>query len=73
MESAEREKDARGSLSKAKRLSMAKSEAAFFKEKKPLKTELKIPIHRRDKRSEESNVRFCETQVISNKADQANQ
>lgn len=73
MESAERDKEARGSLSKVKRLSMAKSEAAFFKEKKPQRTELKIPIHRRDKKAEESNVRFYETQVISNKIDQASQ
>jgi hypothetical protein len=66
MESAERKKEGRGSLSKVKRLSMAKSEAAFFKDKKALRTELKIPINRRDKKTEEGNPRFYDTQVISN-------
>lgn len=48
MESAE--KETKNSLSKMKRLSMAKSEAVFLKDKRMMRTELKIPINRREKK-----------------------
>lgn len=51
----------KGSQGKAKRLSMAKSEACFFKDKRQQRTELKLPIPREPK--QESKV-FYETQPI---------